>query len=249
MMRQGIVPPSGDYGDSINRSTYSNIVDATVSKNKLTSILDSQKGRVFTYTNTGELLYVFGGLGERKNTTSDNKGTTIREEQVGYTEGTTLSPVAIELLTDDETIVILDASGACLTVYKPTEYGLILREAVNAHEERRYDDAEAAWNKVLGMSSNSAIAYKGVGKIYYMKAAEALDSTEQRETYLESAEYFKKGYSQEDYGKAFFKYRDKVLEQIMPAMMTIIIILAAIILIYGWVKKFRHFVKTGGKRQ
>lgn len=248
MMRQGLVPPSGDFGDSKNRATYSYIIDATVSKNKLTSILDSQKGRVFTYTNTGELLYVFGGLGERKNESSA-QNTTIREEQVGYTEGTTLAPVAIELLSDDETIVILDASGACLTVYKPTEYGLILREAVNAHEERRYDDAENAWNKVLGMSSNSAIAYKGVGKIYYMKAAEYLDSDKQRETYLEAADYFKMGYSQKDYGKAFYKYRDKVLEQIMPVLMTVIIIIAAAILIFGWVKKFKHFVKTGGRRQ
>lgn len=248
MMRQGLVPPSGDYGDSLNRSSYSYIVDATVSKNKLTSILDSQKGRVFTYTSTGELLYVFGGLGERKNEET-NKSTNIREEQVGYTEGTTLAPVAIELLSDDETIVILDSSGACLTVYKPTEYGLILREAVNAHEERRYDDAENAWNKVLGMSSNSAIAYKGVGKIYYMKAAEYLDSDKQRDTYLEAAEFFKMGYSQKDYGKAFYKYRDKVLEQIMPALMTIIIIVVAAILVFGWVKKFKYFVKTGGKRQ
>ena len=129
----------------------------------------------------------------------------------------------------------------------PTEYGLILRDAVNSHEERRYEDALNAWNKILGMSSNSAIAYKGVGKIMYLQAAEELDGTAQRQKYIEAADYFKKAYCQDEYAKAFYKYRDKVLENIMPYLMTIIIIIAAAAIIIGQTKKFRHFVKTKGR--
>ena len=252
LKRTGIMPPSGDNGDGINRSTYSYLCDVTVSENGLTSVLDSQKGRVFTYTNTGELLYVFGALGENKNTVGENE-TAKREEQVGYIEGTSLAPVAIELLTDDETIVILDSKGAQFTTYKPTEYGLILREAVNSHEERRYSDAVDAWNKILGMSSNSALAYKGVGRVYYLWAAETEvinnDTSEQRETFLKAADYFMKGYSQEEYGKAFFKYRDLVLEKAMPYIMWAIIITTVIVLVTGWYKKFRKFVQTGGRSE
>lgn len=252
LKRTGIVPPSGDWGDGVNRSTYSYICDVTVSENGLTSILDSQKGRVFTYTSTGELLYVFGALGKSKTTVGEEASST-RNDQVGYTEGTNLNPVAIELLTDDETILILDSSGAQITTYKPTEYGLILREAVNSHEERRYDDAVAAWNKILGMSSNSALAYKGVGRVYYLWAAETEvvnnDTTEQREKFLEAADYFMKGYSQEDYGKAFYKYRDLVLEKAMPYIMWAIIIITVVTLVTGWHKKFKRFVETGGRKQ
>ena len=97
------------------------------------------------------------------------------------------------------------------------------------------------------MSSNSVLAYNGIGKVYYMDAAEELDSTLQKETYLKAAEYFKKVYSQEEYGKAFYKYRDKVLEEIMPYMMTGIIVLVAVLLIWGWYKRLRRFIKTGGK--
>lgn len=244
LQRQGIVPPSGDMGDAAERSTYSYIVDVTVSENGLASILDSQKGRVFTYTNTGELLYVFGALGQRQNNTGS---LTNREEQVGFTKGTSLSPSAIELLADDQTLVVLDSGGAQLTTYIPTEYGTILRTAVNSHEERRYEEAVEAWQKILGMSSNSVLAYNGIGKVYYMDAAEELDGTLQKETYLKAAEYFKKGYSQEEYGKAFYKYRDKVLEEIMPYMMTGIIVLVALLLIWGWYKRLRRFIKTGGK--
>ena len=136
-----------------------------------------------------------------------------------------------------------------MTTYVPTEYGTILREAVNSHEERRYSDAVEAWNKILGMSSNSSIAYRGVGKVKYMEASEELDSDKQRAGYLEAADYFMKGYSQQEYGKAFYKYRDKVLEDIMPYLLTVIIALVVITLIIGWVKKFRHFVKTGGKHE
>ena len=124
---------------------------------------------------------------------------------------------------------------------------MILRTAVNSHEERRYEEAVEAWQKILGMSSNSVLAYNGIGKVYYMDAAEELDSTLQKETYLKAAEYFKKGYSQEEYGKAFYKYRDKVLEEIMPYMMTGIIVLVAVLLIWGWYKRLRRFIKTGGK--
>lgn len=248
LQRQGLTPPSGDQGDKMNRSTYSYIVDVTVSQNGLSSILDSQKGRVFTYSSTGELLYVFGALGQRQNNTGTEVSSS-REDQVGFTKGTSLSPVAIELLKDDETLVILDSSGAQMTTYVPTEYGTILREAVNSHEERRYSDAVEAWNKILGMSSNSSIAYRGVGKVKYMEASEELDSDKQRAGYLEAADYFMKGYSQQEYGKAFYKYRDKVLEDIMPYLLTVIIALVVITLIIGWVKKFRHFVKTGGKHE
>lgn len=248
LQRQGLTPPSGDQGDKMNRSTYSYIVDVTVSQNGLSSILDSQKGRVFTYSSTGELLFVFGALGQRQNNTGTEVSSS-REDQVGFTKGTSLSPVAIELLKDDETLVILDSSGAQMTTYVPTEYGTILREAVNSHEERRYSDAVEAWNKILGMSSNSSIAYRGVGKVKYMEASEELDSDKQRAGYLEAADYFMKGYSQQEYGKAFYKYRDKVLEDIMPYLLTVIIALVVIALIIGWVKKFRHFVKTGGKHE
>ncbi len=251
LKRTGITPPSGDWGDGVNRSSYSYICDVTVSENGLTSILDSQKGRIFTYTNTGELLYVFGALGQKETSVGENNSSS-RQEQVGFTEGTNLDPVAIELLTDDETIVVLDSMGAQITTYKPTEYGLILREAVNSHEERRYEDAEKAWNKILGMSSNSALAYKGIGRIYYLWAAETEvlnnDTTEQRENFLKAADYFMKGYSQEDYGKAFYKYRDLVLEKAMPFIMWAIIIATVAILVTGWYKKFKRFVETGGRK-
>ena len=248
LQRQGLTPPSGDEGDKKNRSTYSYIVDVTVSQNGLSSILDAQKGRVFTYSSTGELLYVFGALGQRQNNTGTEVSSS-REDQVGFTKGTSLSPVAIELLKDDETLVILDSIGAQMTTYVPTEYGTILREAVNSHEERRYSDAVDAWNKILGMSSNSSIAYRGVGKVKYMEASEELDSNKQRERYLEAADYFMKGYSQAEYGKSFYKYRDKVLEDIMPYLLTIIIVIAVVVIVIGWTKKFRHFVKTGGRHE
>jgi hypothetical protein len=252
LKRTGIVPPSGDNGDAVNRSTYSYFCDVTVSRNGLTSVLDSQKGRIFTYTGTGELLYIFGALGKNKTAVGENT-TTTRDELVGFTEGTSLTPVAIELLTDDETILVLDSTGAQITTYKPTEYGSILRSAVNNHEERRYDEAVKDWETILGMSSNSALAYRGVGKVFYLRAAETEvvnnDTKAQRETYLQAADYFMKGYSQEEYGKAFYKYRDLVLEKAMPYIMWAIIIFTVGTLIIGWYKKFKKFVETGGKRQ
>ena len=58
-----------------------------------------------------------------------------------------------------------------------------------------------------------------------------------------------KGYSQEDYGKAFFKYRDLVLEKAMPYIMWGVIIITAVTLITGWYKKFKKFIETGGRNE
>jgi len=232
LQRQGFYPPSGDKGTYSDRSSFSYFVDVCVSDVGLYSVLDQTKGRVFTYSSTGDLLYVFGAIGE----IGSSNVKTSKDDQVGFTEGTALQPVAIELF-DDETIMVLDGKGAQITVYEPTEYGLLLRSAIYYHESRQYDKAVEAWNKVLGQSSNSSLAYTGIGRVKYMRAE-----------YKEAVEYFKKGFNQTEYSKAFNKYRNEVLAKVIPYLMSVIVALIVILLIIGWQKKFRAFIKRGGKR-
>ena len=133
-----IVPMRGDYAGA------SYICDVVVRGKGIYSILDSRRGRIFTYDHEGNLLYIFGGLGSQ--------------------EGTFKSPVAIEEL--DDKIIVLDSLRAEILLFIKTSYGSLINEAVGL----RYDGDEAiavkVWEQVLDLDSNFELAYIGIGKAY-----------------------------------------------------------------------------------
>lgn len=138
---------AGDIKISSSNSTYagaSTIVDVVYRGKGIYSILDSKRGRVFTYDNEGNLLYIFGGLGSQA--------------------GTFSRPVAIEQLGDK--LLVLDAGRCELMVFDPTAYGSLINEAVGL----RYDGDEAQavelWEQVLALDENFELANDGIGKAY-----------------------------------------------------------------------------------
>ncbi len=138
---------AGDMGFKSSKDSYqgaSKIIDIKVRENGIFSMLDSNRGRIFTYDNEGNILYIFGGMGTQ--------------------EGTFYSPVAIEAY--GERIYVLDSFRKSITVFVPTQYGSYINEAVGL----RYDGDEAkaveVWKKVLALDSNNEMAYSGIGKAY-----------------------------------------------------------------------------------
>lgn len=120
----------------------STIIDVVYRDNGVYSTLDSSRGRIFTYDNEGNLLYIFGGLGTQK--------------------GTFRRPVAIEEIKGK--IVVLDAETNAILSFEPTHYGSLINSAV----EKRYEGDEtgtvALWKEVLELDSNNELAYIGIGK-------------------------------------------------------------------------------------
>ena len=125
-------------------SGASTLVDIVYRGRGIYSVVDSKRGRVFTYDSEGNILYIFGGLGSQ--------------------EGTFSVPTAIEELGDK--LVVLDQSRAQLVVFAPTEYGRLINEAVGL----RYDGDEAQavelWKEVLKLDENFELANDGIGKAY-----------------------------------------------------------------------------------
>ncbi|NLX75766.1 MAG: gluconolactonase [Clostridiaceae bacterium] len=142
----GEVPLSGDLywrmqGDY---SGASRIVDVVYRGNGIYSILDINRGRIFTYDDEGNLLYIFGGRGSQ--------------------EGTFKNPAAIEAVGDK--ILVLDAYRGEIMTFSATRYGNLINKAVSL----RYDGDEASavelWKQVLELDSNFELAYIGIGKSY-----------------------------------------------------------------------------------
>ena len=120
------------------------------------SALDNTMGRIFTYDEGGELLYISGGYGEQK--------------------GLYRRPVAIEYTTNDD-LIVLDAGNLQITVLSLTEYGGALNKASRLIYNGDYEKSEFWWKKVLSLNGNYEPAYTGLGKLSlrrheYKKAVE-----------------------------------------------------------------------------
>lgn len=137
LKRNGFFPPAGDLDAS------SAFIDVTVRSNGIYSVLDSSKGRIFTYDNDGNLLYVFGGLGSRS--------------------GNTEAPVSICSMGDN--IYVLDKNTGLITQYVPTVYGELINRATTEQYFGRYAEAYDIWESVLALNSNCELAYLGMGKV------------------------------------------------------------------------------------
>ena len=122
----------------------SKIVDVVYREKGIYSLLDSKRGRIFTYDHEGNLLYIFGGIGTQ--------------------EGTLTTPVAIEYAGDR--ILALDSKQASILIYGETEYGRLINEAVGLRFDGDESQAVALWEQVLRMDENNELANIGIGKAY-----------------------------------------------------------------------------------
>ena len=122
---------TGDY------SGASRIIDVVVREKGIYSVIDSTRGRIFTYDHEGNLLYIFGGIGSQ--------------------EGTFDTPTAIDTIGDE--IIVLDGSKNLVDKYRATNYGFLINQAVGL----RYDGDEASavecWKHQLALVTRNA--FKG----------------------------------------------------------------------------------------
>lgn len=159
------------------------------------SCLDKKRGRIFTYDHEGNLLYIFGGLGTQ--------------------EGTFQLPVAIE--SDEERILVLDATRAQINVFDVTEYGSLINEAVALRYDGDEKEAVGLWQRVLELDEDNELANIGIGKAY-LSAGE----------YDKSMKYLELGENKNYYSIAFKRYRNMILVKYIGYVLT-----AALVIVVG----------------
>ncbi len=139
-------PPCGDEYISMEsgKPGYSKLVDVAVGEFGIYSVLDQQRGRVFTYDATGNRLFNFGGYGDQV--------------------GTFGQPVALDV-TADWKVLVVDAKYNQVVVFSPTAYAHKILTAVVAQHERNYVEAQEAWAAVMEDSVKSDMPYIGMGRV------------------------------------------------------------------------------------
>ncbi|MDQ0059104.1 hypothetical protein [Paenibacillus harenae] len=141
LRRTGYFKPIGDinYRPADGRSR---LIDVDVTDSEIYSVLDSKKGRIFTYNGDGHFMYVFGGMGNRI--------------------GEFNTPVAIERVGDD--FLVLDKAFGEITVFQTTEYGRTLNEAVRSYYRGEEEKSFELYEQTINMNANLDFAYSGIGK-------------------------------------------------------------------------------------
>ncbi|MBQ7974970.1 MAG: YIP1 family protein [Clostridia bacterium] len=156
LLRQGKYPPMGDVnfilsyraGQTTDKQELvgaSRIVDTACRKNGVYCLLDSKRGRVYTYSGTGDLLFMFGGNGNKKDELD--------------------TPTAIDYLGNS--LVIADKGNACIKIFTPTDYAEKVLSAMDYHEDGDYEKETAIWEEVRREYIGSELAYLGLGKTAY----------------------------------------------------------------------------------
>ena len=150
MNRNGFWPPSGevDFGstyDTSSTSGPSDLVDVALGPEGTWSVADTLRGRIFTYDQTGNLLFAFG-----------DKGNQI---------GNLANLVAIDY--QGTNILALDRSNSSITVYKRTGYGDLLLQAIQVTEAKQYEKSVDYYISILQRNNNYDTAYVGIGQSRY----------------------------------------------------------------------------------
>ena len=189
----------GDVSVYYNGQTYSSqIDDVDVDENGNVFLLDWQKKRIFQYSDELDLEFVFGGEGNQK--------------------GLFTSPTAIENLKGY--VYVTDGRKNNVTVFKLTEFGAMVQNAVEMFNRGLYQEAKEPFEEILLRDSNYWFAYLGLGNAYYTMGEHEI-----------AMDYFYMN-SKMGYNRAFKEYRMDMIRQYFNVFMiaVIVLIVAAIVL-------------------
>ena len=150
MVRNGFALPAGeivfsDMSQMTKATGPSTLVDIAMGPNGMWSVVDSKRGKIYTYDSEGNLLFAFGDMGK----------------QLGHLT----TPTAITYCGSD--IFVLDSTLNSVTVYKRTVYGDIINQALMHNKNREYSVAYQDWRDILRRNNNFDAAYVGIGKNLY----------------------------------------------------------------------------------
>ncbi|MFW5787417.1 MAG: hypothetical protein ACOCV3_04055 [Halanaerobiales bacterium] len=151
LIREGFTAPQGDYGSTLQDASGDYVipgsvfVDITTRENDIYSVLDRRRGRIFTYDMNGNLLYVFGNLGN--------------------VAGTFNNATALSYFGDD--LLVLDRNTQRLTLFEQTDYAYYINRAIEHSGNGRYENAEEMWQEVLRLNNNYETAFSSIAFIKY----------------------------------------------------------------------------------
>lgn len=178
------------------------ILDLAVDSNGFIYSLESAYGRIFLYDEDCRILTAFGG----------GMGT-------GSKNGTFVTVSGMELVNDGEFVIVSDSETNLVTVFKITEFGYKVKNAINLTLNGKYSEIKSKWEEVYALDSNFQPTYSGLARAYLYE-----------KDYKTAMEFAKKGYDRETYAVAFEGYRKNLINENFEWIFVLLILIIGIII-------------------
>ncbi len=250
MNRNGYVSPNGDavYLTTSREEkviTGCSTLSAVAINNDygIFTVLDSKRGRLFTYDTEGNLLYITGEQpgGQKTQSTEESIAFCLKDPvAVDYFSRKYVSGQdenGEDVYKIDDLVLVLDAKSRSIVIYQTTKFGNCVNQATSYYRTGEVEEAEDLWREVLRLNTNYELAYLGIGKSVLRKA-DSLDE------YKQAMNYFEDAHSSIYYSKAFSLYRDEIMRENFSLMMTII---AVVVVGYIALKVYKGVKKRKSK--
>ncbi len=195
--------PSGFYGEILSIDSEKNdyirprFVDLASDKNGVISALDGNSGCVYQYDQEGNLLTVFGGIG-------DNVGKFDK-------------PVSISLDSAGN-VYVVDSLRQNIQKFKITNFMKKIHNASKTYFEGDYNNSFEIWKEVIDLCPDYILARRRLGKIYFKKEKYAAA----KEQFLLAEDM--NGYSESFYEWQKEKISDHFLLVVMVCVLIIILL-------------------------
>ena len=196
LQRSGFFSPAGEIAVQDSGKPASSIIDVALGPTGTWSIVDSHRQRIYTYDEEGKLLFVFGDAGLQLGQLQNVKAICYRG-------------------TD---ILALDQDNNSITVYRRTEYGDFILEALQKQIENNYADSATYWTEILQRNANFDQSYIGIGDTYY-----------QQGRFEEAMESYSYAYDTESYSTAYKAQRKLWIEQYVLLIPVVIVAFCMIV--------------------
>ncbi len=221
MRRNGFYPPSGEVKVATSETSAikgaSVIIDAAVGPQGTWSIIDEKRSKVFTYDDEGNLLFAFGDNGNQL-------GSIGSIEAVVY---------------QGDKMLLLDKVNMSFTVYRRTEYGDILINALKNQNERKYDAEISDWREILKRNNNFDVAYVGIAKALYREG-----------NFEDAMDYYKAAYDKGGYSDSYKEIRKDWISKFFILIPVVVIFIAVLVVkLFGYAAKRNRLaaMKVGQK--
>ncbi len=173
--------PYYSWGDMPEGNTYHTAyTDIAVDQEGFAYALDAYSGRIFWYDNVGRQQAIFGGSG-------------------AYL-GAFTSPVAVDTLDGD--VLVLDSVKNNVTVFEPTYFGELVKQAFLLYNGGYYGESRELFEELVKMDANYDWAYVGLGRACYEDG-----------DWEEAKEYFRSGVATEAYSEVKGDLRNRNLKE------------------------------------
>lgn len=142
----------------------------------------SESGLIYELDNDGVLLFALGG-------------------QAANSERRGLFTLASGIAADENcTLYVLDKERGIVHTFLPTEYALLMHEAIGQYRNGEYGESERTLNQVLKLAGNMQMVYHYLGKVQ-MQLGE----------YGEAQESYRRGGEASGYSEAFWEVRTEYI--------------------------------------